>query len=135
MMKLLIVDDHAGVRTMIRQLAALPDGAVRECATGEEAVRLARDFAPDVVTMDVRLPGLGGFAATCAICTDHPTAKVVIVSAYDQPELRLAARAAGASAYVVKDNLNELHAMLPLYRASTQRSTGSAESRFVEGLR
>jgi len=111
-MRLLIVDDHAGVRTMIRQLATLPDHAVRECATGEEAIRAVREFEPDLVTMDVRLPGIGGFAATRAICAIRPAARVVIVSSYDQPELRHAARAAGAADYVVKDNLGELRPVL-----------------------
>ncbi len=108
MLKLLIVDDHAGVRTMIRQLAALPPEAVRECASGEEAVRLVDELTPDIVTMDLRLPGLSGLAATRAICASRPSVKVVMVSALDQPELRRAAAIAGATGYVVKDNLSAL---------------------------
>jgi DNA-binding NarL/FixJ family response regulator len=128
MMTLLIVDDHAGVRTLIRQLAALPDSAVRECGSGEEALRLVRDLAPDVVTMDVRLPGLGGFATARAICMTHPAVKVVIVSSFDQPELRIAAHAAGAAGYVVKDNLNELHTLFLRFAAKPQPTPASAET-------
>src|SRR5450432_1101729 len=110
-LKLLIVDDHPGVRKMIRLLAALPHGAVRECATGEAAVRLAVEFAPDVITMDLRLPGLSGLAATRAICTARPEVKVLIVSSFDQPDLRRATIAAGASGFVAKDNLDELRSL------------------------
>ena len=107
-MKLLSVDDHAGVRAMIRQLATLPDHDVRECASAEEALSIARTFMPDVVTMDVRLPGLSGFVAARAISQAYPAARVVMVSAYDQPELRHAARQSGAVGYVVKDHLEKL---------------------------
>lgn len=120
MMKLLIVDDHAGVRAMIRQLAALPAEAVRECACGEEAIRVAREFAPDVVTMDIRLPGLGGFAVTRVIRAVHPATRVVMVSSYDQPELRQAAHLAGAASYVVKDNLGQLRPILAPHEAASQ---------------
>jgi DNA-binding NarL/FixJ family response regulator len=115
-MKLLIVDDHAGVRTMIRQLAALPDEAVRECASGEAALHTVREFEPDIVTMDVRLPGLSGLEATRAIRASHPATQVVVVSAYDQPTLRSAAQQAGAFAFVPKDNLEKLR---PLFARIT----------------
>src|SRR4051812_12288064 len=107
-MKLLIVDDHAGVRAMIRQLAELPENAVQECANGESALQVVADFQPDVVTMDVRMPGLSGLEATRAISTLCPAARVVVVSAYDQPTLRAAARQAGAVDFVPKDNLEKL---------------------------
>jgi len=111
MTKLLIVDDHAGMRSMIRQLAGSAF-EVRECATGEEAVQLAHSFAPDIVTMDIRLPGLGGLNAIQAIRLAHPATYVVIVSTYDQPDLRRTAAALGAMGYVVKDNLGELRSLL-----------------------
>ena len=129
MTKLLIVDDHAGVRTMIRQLAALPDHAVCECASGEEAVRLAREFAPDVVTMDLNLPGLGGLAATDVICGKHPAIQVVIVSAYDQPELRTAARGAGAMGFIAKDNLGELRGWLSNRASARPAAIDATEGR------
>src|SRR5262245_54542394 len=86
-MKVMIVDDHAGVRNIIRQVLNAPDRNLIECATGEEAVRVARDFEPDFVTMDVRLPGLSGLEAARAIRGFHPTCRIVIVSSYDQPLL------------------------------------------------
>jgi CheY-like chemotaxis protein len=111
-MKLMIVDDHAGVRNMIRPLLGSPDDSVVECALGEDAVKVARDFKPDYVTMDIRLPDLSGLEAARAIRAIHPPSRIVIVTSYDQPFLRQAAREAVAFAYVVKDNLAELRSLL-----------------------
>jgi DNA-binding NarL/FixJ family response regulator len=111
-MKLMIVDDHAGMRAMIRQIAASPDDLVCECADGREAVRQVVEFAPDCVTVDLRMPGMNGLEATRAIVAHHPKAYVVIVSSYDQPELRRAATEAGAAGFVAKDNLHQLKAEL-----------------------
>ena len=119
-MKLLIVDDHAGIRAMIRQLAALPDDAVIECTSAETAIVVARAFAPDIVTMDVRLPGLGGLEATRAIRASCPGTQVVVVSAYDQPALRSAAREAGADGFIAKDNLEQLRPVFARFSAATR---------------
>ena len=121
-MKLMIVDDHPNMREMIRELAATADDTVCECASGDEAVQKAVEFAPDCVTMDLRMPGMTGFEATRAIVAAHPAVLVVIVSAFDQPVLRVAADAAGAFGYVAKDNLHELRAQL---RPSLNRAVGN----------
>src|SRR5690349_6028552 len=107
-MRLMIVDDHAGVRKLIRQLASRADDVVRECATGDEAVRIANEFRPDLVTMDVRMPGLCGIEAARAIAAVQPSARVVMVTTHDQPDLRQAAREAGAFAYLPKDSLADI---------------------------
>ena len=83
-MKVMIVDDHAGVRNLIRQLLAAPGDSFVECATGEDAVQTAGDFRPDYVTMDVRLPDLSGLEAARAIRAIHPPSRVIIVTSYDQ---------------------------------------------------
>jgi two-component system sensor histidine kinase/response regulator len=106
--KLMIVDDHAGVRGMIRHLLSPNCCEVCECASGDEAVRLAPEFKPDYVTMDVRMPGLCAFTAVRAIRDAHAAAKVIMVSSYDEPELRKFSADAGAMAYVQKENLVEL---------------------------
>jgi PAS domain S-box-containing protein len=111
-MRLMIVDDHAGVRKMIRQLVAAPGDTLVECSSGDEAVTLARDFKPDVVTMDVRMPGKCGFEAARAIRRLHPASRVVMVSSYDQPFLRQTAVDVGAAGYVLKDNLAELRHLI-----------------------
>src|ERR1051326_3198802 len=87
-MKVMIVDDHAGVRNMIRQLLAAPGDSFLECASGEAAVQAAREFKPDYVTMDVRLPDLSGLEAARAIRALHPPTRVIIVTSYDQPLFR-----------------------------------------------
>src|SRR6266540_3051729 len=120
-MKLMIVDDHAGIRNMIRPLLGGPDDTVVECALGEDAVKAARDFKPDYVTMDIRLPDLSGLEAARAIRAIHPPSRIVIVTSYDQPFLRQAAHEAGAFAYVVKDNLAELRSLLVGGRIPTAR--------------
>jgi DNA-binding NarL/FixJ family response regulator len=112
MMKLMIVDDHTGMRELIRQITSSPEDVICECVTGNEAVSRAADFAPDWVTMDLRMPGLSGLEATRGILSARPAATIVIVSAYDIPELRRAASEAGAAGFVRKDNLRELPAHL-----------------------
>jgi CheY-like chemotaxis protein len=111
-MKVMIVDDHAGVRTMIRQLLAAPGDSFVECATGEAAVQTARDFKPDYITMDVRLPDLSGLEAARAIRVIHPASRLIIVTSYDQSFLRQTASEVGAIGYVLKDNLAELRSLL-----------------------
>ncbi len=117
-MKLMIIDDHAGVRNLIRELVASPADAVCECASGSEAVRVARFFKPDYVTMDIRLPGLNGLEAAREICAALPETRLVVVTSFDQPEFRRTAAAVGAIGYVVKENLSELRSALLDWRDS-----------------
>ncbi len=117
-MKLLIVDDHPGVRAMIREIAALPAPDVRECDSGETAIRLVREFCPDVVTMDARMPGINGLDATREIKSFSPGIVVFVVSAHNQPHMRNAAIEAGATGFVAKDNLGDLQPIFDLFRNS-----------------
>ncbi len=117
-MRLLIVDDHAGIRAMIREIAALPDPDVRECDSGETAIRLVREFCPDVVTMDARMPGIGGLDATREIKSAAPGVVVFVVSAHNQPSMRDAAIEAGATGFIAKDNLADLQPIFALFRNS-----------------
>src|SRR5262249_3964756 len=110
--KLLIVDDHAGVRQLVRQLVALPGDEIRECASGEEAVSVALSFQPEFVTMDVRLPGMCGLEATRALRQSVPQARIVIVSSHQHDELRRQVQQAGAAAFVAKDDLQQLREIL-----------------------
>src|SRR5437867_3451546 len=133
-MKLMIVDDHAGVRNMIRQFLAAPGDSFVECATGEAAVQAARDFRPDYVTMDVRLPDLSGLEAARAIRAIHPPSRVIIVTSYDQPFLRQTAREVGAIAYVLKDNLADLRSLL-VGGAIPRSDSGSVGGQALESAR
>ncbi len=111
-MTLLIVDDNARVRRMIIEIAAPVGISVIECADGAQAVRAYQAHHPDVVLMDVAMHGLDGIAATATIVRVDPDARVVIVTDYDEADLREAAHAAGARGYVLKENLLELRGVL-----------------------
>lgn len=108
-MKLMIVDDHEGMRSVIRKLVAAPGDSIMECASGDEALQAVSDFKPDCVTMDISMPGLCAFKTTRNLRAAHPPVRVIFVSSHDQPDYRRAAREAGAVGYVVKENLSELY--------------------------
>ena len=101
--RVLLVDDDAGVRRALRSLLE-DEGVVvtGEAADGAQAVGLAAGDPPDVVLMDLRMPRMDGVAATRAIRDRRPDVQVVVVTAYDDVALQVAASRAGAFAYVVK---------------------------------
>ncbi|MEU8033424.1 response regulator transcription factor [Streptomyces sp. NPDC049099] len=107
MTRVLVVDDQALVRSGLSALLrATPDLDVcGEAATGEEAVALAAGRRPDVILMDIRLPGLDGVAATEQILTasDEPKPKIVMLTTFDLDELVYAALRAGASGFLLKE--------------------------------
>ena len=113
-LKILIVDDHAAMRDVVKQLFADRDIAFVEAATGEEAVRHFAAEHPDWVIMDVRMPDLGGIRATQAIRKLDPQARVVAVSQFTGPDYRAAATAAGALAFVNKEELFQLRKIIQL---------------------
>ena len=101
MTKLLIVEDHAETRReLIRLLRDLAE--IYECSDGTEAFSAYREHRPDWVLMDIRMEGMNGIAATREIKAVYPEARIVIVTGYDDAELRAAAARAGACGYVVK---------------------------------
>jgi DNA-binding NarL/FixJ family response regulator len=107
MINVLLADDQRLVRAGFRlMLEGEPDlTVVGEAGDGEEAVRLARAGAPDVVLMDVRMPGLDGIQATRRIVTDPALAgvRVVILTTFDMDEYVYGALRAGASGFLLKD--------------------------------
>lgn len=102
--KVLIVDDHAILREGIRALLSLyPDlEVVGEASDGLEAITKARQLAPDIVLMDVAMPGLGGLEATIEIRKQTPGSRVVILTQHDDSEYIFPILKAGASGYVLK---------------------------------
>jgi len=111
-MKLLIVEDNPGVRRVIRSLVAGLADDIRECADGAEALPLYHTRRPDVVLMDIEMKTMDGITATRHITAADRSARVIIVTDYDHPDLREAAREAGACGYLAKDNLLDLLALL-----------------------
>jgi DNA-binding NarL/FixJ family response regulator len=100
--KVLIVDDHQMVRRGIRQLLAHAFEVVGEAAEGGESLERARCLRPDVVLMDVALPGMDGIEATRSLKRELPDMQVVMISASDEEQQVLDAIGAGACSYVVK---------------------------------
>lgn len=102
--RILIADDHAILREGIRALLALyPDmEVVGEAADGKEAIEKARQLAPDVVLMDIAMPGLGGLEATLEIRKTCPKCKVLVLTQHDNKEYISRFLKAGAAGYVLK---------------------------------
>ncbi len=108
MRKILIADDDARMRRILRQAVSNLASEVYETCDGAEAVEAYAIQRPDWVLMDLRMKPVDGLRATARIKTRFPEARIVIVSQYDEPELRAEATRAGALAYVLKENLCEL---------------------------
>jgi DNA-binding NarL/FixJ family response regulator len=106
--KLMIVDDRAVSRQLVRQAAATPQDTVLECASADEAVLAVGVFKPDCVMMGVSRASSGAFAAIKFIREAHPDVRVLAVSTLNETELRRAASEAGAAGYVTTENLSEL---------------------------
>jgi DNA-binding NarL/FixJ family response regulator len=103
--RVLIADDHAVVRDGLKLVLEAEDGfaVVGEAGDGAEAVRLARELAPDVVLMDLRMPGLDGLRALEEIHRDAPNIAVVILTTYNEDDLMARGLRAGARGYLLKD--------------------------------
>ena len=101
----LIADDHPVFRKGLRALLmALPNTElVGEVTSGEEAVRLAEQLQPDVVLMDLRMPGGGGLEAIRRIVTTSPHIRILVVTMFEDDDSVFAAIRAGARGYVLKD--------------------------------
>jgi DNA-binding NarL/FixJ family response regulator len=103
----LVVDDDVRFRRRLKQfLASVPFvDVIGEAATGQEAVARGLELKPDLVLMDVRMPGMNGVNATRRLKDELPQTKVIVLSVYDLQEYKDAALASGASDYVVKKSM------------------------------
>ncbi|MGW0763680.1 response regulator [Streptomyces sp. NPDC002814] len=103
--RVVLADDQQLIRTALSMVLAELDDVevVGEAATGEEAVRLVAELAPDVVVMDIRMPGMGGIEATDHITRDEPDTRVVVLTTFDDDDHVYGALRAGASGFLVKD--------------------------------
>ncbi|WP_433061559.1 response regulator [Dactylosporangium sp. CS-033363] len=103
--RVLIADDQALVRSGFRMIIEARDDlkVVGEAGDGEEAVRLAGSTDPDVVLMDVRMPGTDGVTATARLTAAGERPRVIILTTYDLDETLYAALRAGASGFLLKD--------------------------------
>lgn len=111
-MKLLVVDDHTPIRELMKGLVGDLFVEVFESSDGAEAVSSYSEHQPDWVLMDIRMKTMSGLAATARIKRSHPGARIIVVTNHDAPELRVAARQAGAWDFVPKDNLHGLRQLI-----------------------
>ena len=122
-MKFMLIDDNVNMRTAIRKILKRHVKNIKhiyECNDGSEAVEIYQKFHPDWVLMDLKLIKMDGLTATKMIKEKDPNAKIIIVTQYDDPAYREAARDAGACNYILKDNL------LALLNIIHQNSTNKA---------
>lgn len=124
----MIVDDHELVRAGLRAVLAEYDdiSIVGEAGTGEQALALAQQLAPDVVLMDLRLPGLSGVETCRRLLAESPRCRVVILSSFGDDEEVFAAVMAGASGYVLKEQ-GHASVLEAIRRAQAGQSTFDAE--------
>ena len=103
--RVVIVDDHEMVRTGLSTFLRVAQDLelVGEAATGEDAVRLCARCHPDVVLMDMMLPGMDGVAATSAVLAESPRTRVIVLTSFPEDDLVQRALAAGATGYLLKN--------------------------------
>jgi two-component system, NarL family, nitrate/nitrite response regulator NarL len=106
--RVVIVDDHALVREGIRQALTVPGFAVvGEAGSGPEGLAAALELRPDVVVLDISLPGESGIQTAARLRIEAPEVRVLILSVHDHPEYVLESVKAGAHGYLRKDTLPE----------------------------
>lgn len=106
----LVVDDHPVVRDGIQVMLSEDHGIVviGVAANGEEAIEKVNHLSPDVVLMDIRMPGMSGIEATQRIKAQHPGVAVIVLTMYDSEMYVIEALRVGAAGYLVKDSSREL---------------------------
>ena len=104
MIRLMIVDDHDVVRTGIKNVLNVIDGidVIAEACNGEQAIELARSKKPDVVLMDISMPGISGLEATRRITASFPAIRVIALTVHEEIPFPTCLLEAGASGYLTK---------------------------------
>jgi len=132
--RILLVDDHALVREGLKRVLSSMVGVVivGEAASGEEAVVRASDLQPDLVIMDLSLPGMSGIDAVRVIKTECPETRILALTMHEEEVYIRGALEAGASGYVVKDTRpSELVAAIEaVHRGEQNVMVGGVSARF-----
>jgi two-component system response regulator DegU len=111
-MTILIVEDNPTVRRLIKRATCEIAEKIVECEDGADSLDAYANHLPDIVLMDVRMPRMDGLTATRRLLRAFPSAKIIILTDYNDDELRIAARDAGACAYALKHNLTQLEEVI-----------------------
>jgi CheY-like chemotaxis protein len=111
-MNIMIVDDNASIRAMIRSILEQMTDTFCECSDGSEAVESYASFHPDWVLMDIKMNRMDGYQAMEAIRSTFPEAKVIMITQYNDPELKERARRAGAVDFVLKEHLLDIEQII-----------------------
>ena len=107
-MTFLIVEDNTGIRRVLRRILAGTASTIWECADGSEALAAYEEQRPDIVLMDLRMPHVDGLTATRQIRGYDPSARIIVVTDYQDEDMKTAALEAGAREYVLKYEISAL---------------------------
>lgn len=105
----MIVDDNRQMRNFLKSYFSVSEIEIIECENGLEALETFSAVNPEYVFMDIKMPVMDGIEATKRIIHSFPKTKIIIVTEYDDEHLRCEAIKAGASGYLLKDNLSGLY--------------------------
>jgi NarL family two-component system response regulator LiaR len=132
LIKVLVVDDHPVVRDGLRLFLTVTPGmiCIGEASNGEEAIQVCAEKQPDVILMDLMMPGMGGVAATQVVRERYPQTQVVALTSFDDKQLIQQAIQAGALGYLLKNSLMETlaEAVQAAYRGKSSLSPGLMRS-------
>jgi DNA-binding NarL/FixJ family response regulator len=135
--KVLIADDHAIVREGIRMIISLQSDieVVGEAGNGIEAIEQSAHLLPDVILMDIAMPGLGGLEATVEILKTRPQSKILVLTQYDNTEYIYRFLKAGAAGYVLKKAVGvELVAAIRTVHAGKAFIDSSVADKVIKGF-
>jgi DNA-binding NarL/FixJ family response regulator len=117
-----LVDDHEIFRNGVKQLVDNEEDlqVVGEASTGEDAISQLRDVEPDVIIMDIRMPGINGLETSKALLKNNPEAKILFFSLYDRDDYVASVLEMGGHGYILKDTSNKifLHAIRTVHTGS-----------------
>jgi DNA-binding NarL/FixJ family response regulator len=104
---IVIAEDHAGIRSSVKLWLSriFQEYEITDVSTGEDAVELCKKAKPELVVMDLKMPGINGILATQQIKKILPDTKIIILTVYDVPAFRTGALEAGASAFLSKNDM------------------------------
>lgn len=134
MTKIVLADDHDMVRMgLVRMLQDVPGyEVVGEAKTGEEAIQVAKKSQPDIVLMDVKMPGIGGVEATKRILSYHPNIRIIAVTSLSDDMYPERLIKAGAKGYVTKDEgFDEMHTAIKAVMAGQIYMSGEVARRMA----